>query len=119
MGSGPETVHLHGETWDWTAVSPQVEWATGRAWHPSEWNCRDALVEGSMDTPYVGQSYDPEKAEVVRGGWDHDHCQICFWTLRETEDAESGAGYTDGDLWLCTECYEKLVSPRQRGQAHA
>jgi len=43
----------------------------------------------------------------------HDHCEICFWVLRESEDEEEGIGYTDGyGNWVCLECFEKLLTPK-------
>ena len=49
-----------------------------------------------------------------RPGWDHDHCEICWWKLVEGDDPSRNAGYTfNGRSWLCTECYEKFVAPER------
>ena len=108
----PETVILHGHPFEAEYIEDSAEWALGFDWRFAEWRCRDALVDHGAQTLYTGQRYDPSKVELVRGGWKHDHCAICWWTLWETEDPESGTGYTDGIDWLCVECYEKLVLPR-------
>jgi hypothetical protein len=62
---------------------------------------------------YSGQVYDPEKFELVKGGWREDHCAICWWKLCESDSAEHSEGYTNGQDWLCTECYERFVSPKR------
>ena len=53
----------------------------------------------------------PETApEVVPAGWDHDHCQICWWDLFESPDEAHSIGYTDSRGWLCSECYDQFVA---------
>ncbi|WP_394165163.1 hypothetical protein [Neptunomonas phycophila] len=71
---------------------------------------RAALVSKCKTSEYVGQSYRPEYTELVEDGWNHDHCEICWWSLHEADDPESGEGYTvEGRAWLCCEYYEKLI----------
>jgi hypothetical protein len=41
---------------------------------------------------------------VVRGGWDHEHCELCRGKI-----GVGGApvGYRDNDdQWLCESCYD-------------
>jgi hypothetical protein len=46
--------------------------------------------------------------QLVPGGWDHEHCEIC----REHID-HGDFGYQDrDDHWLCEDCYDKYVRPR-------
>ncbi|HTP30785.1 MAG TPA: hypothetical protein VMJ75_01350 [Candidatus Acidoferrales bacterium] len=44
-------------------------------------------------------------AQLVPGGWDHEHCQLC------REHINNGDfGYRDeDDHWLCESCYDKYV----------
>jgi hypothetical protein len=46
---------------------------------------RDTLPPDSRDggewyrsTPYTGQPFDSEEYELVEGGWDHEHCDVCW-----------------------------------------
>ena len=65
-------------------------------------------------TPYRGQEFDPAKADVVEGAWDHDHCYVCGWRL------ESGDSYwanRDG-VTLCDVCHDYVAAnpkPEQQG----
>lgn len=48
--------------------------------------------------------------EVVRGGWDHEHCELC-----RAHIGASGAptGYVDlEDRWLCEACYHRYAASR-------
>lgn len=48
--------------------------------------------------------------EIVPGGWDHEHCELCWRTVGSGGDPE---GYinSDGD-WVCTRCHQRFVEPR-------
>jgi hypothetical protein len=50
-------------------------------------------------------------AHVVPGGWDHEHCALCWQKISGIAGANQ-SGYTDGRDWLCTDCYEKFIIPR-------
>jgi hypothetical protein len=55
---------------------------------------------------YLGQTYDKSKFELVEGMWDHEHCSVCWFTIKE--------GYTywenaDRKERLCDLCYEALT----------
>jgi len=65
--------------------------------------------KGGTVSLYHGQKYDPDKIDLVEDGWCHDHCEICCWNIYESEDSEHGEGYTDGDNWICLECYDKVL----------
>ncbi len=65
---------------------------------------------GSRTSLYVGQKFDPQYIDLVDDGWTHDHCEICYKDLYEIEDPEHGEGYTNGQDWICSECYLKYVA---------
>ena len=44
-----------------------------------------------------------------RGTWSHDHCEICGWELRESDNEEQSVGYVDGSDWICSECYHQFI----------
>ena len=58
---------------------------------------------------YSGQGYDPAYFKVERGTWNHDHCQVCGWELRDSDEEDQAIGYIDGADWICTECYHQFI----------
>ncbi|MHC4562385.1 MAG: hypothetical protein ACYS8X_06390 [Planctomycetota bacterium] len=74
----------------------------------------EGLLEGSCPLPFDADDVRDGHWECVPGGWDHDHCSICWWTLQEAEDPEVGTGWhcEDSENWVCNECYETLLRPR-------
>jgi hypothetical protein len=77
---------------------------------------RDALPPDSRDggewhssTQYTGQPFDPEEYELVEGGWDHEHCDVCW---ARVEDGMSywlnvnPPPYVD----LCEACYPRVMA---------
>jgi hypothetical protein len=112
MADIPETVEIHDSTWERSHVEESIAYCKESSWERKVWFPRDALVHRSGGTVsfYVGQKFDPAKIDLVKGGWSHDHCQICWWDLYESEDPEHGIGYTNGDNWLCSECYSKFIA---------
>ncbi len=104
------TVTIHGSEWRRADIDGEVVYCRGLQWHREPWVRRDALVQRTGTTSlYVGQRYDPAYYELVRGGWSHDHCEICWWTLSEGGDEEHSVGYTDGRRWICSECYHQFI----------
>lgn len=39
---------------------------------------------------------------------EHEHCEICWWAIGESDDPDDGSGSTDGYRWLCRRCAEAL-----------
>lgn len=108
-----EYVSIHGDKWKIFDINEQIKWAREQVWKKQKWLPRAALVSKGKTSEYVGQSYRPEYTRLVEDGWSHDHCEICWWSLYETDNPESGVGYTtDGRTWLCSECYEKFIVPK-------
>jgi hypothetical protein len=64
------------------------------------------------EAPYTGQEYDPSKFELVEGGWDHEHCSVC-WAKIEAGDSYWANDGSD-QVALCPACFEWL-----RGQLRA
>ena len=111
--SQESTVIIQGGEWKRTHVEEQVAYCRSFQWRREPWMRRDALVQrdGSKSL-YGGQRYNPAYYELVRGGWSHDHCEICWWTLSEGGDEENSVGYTDGQQWICSECYHLFIEPK-------
>ena len=105
-----EHVNIHGSSWKWADVQEPIAWARQQQWKQQKWTTRAALVSKSCVSDYSGQSYNPEQVKLVEDGWTHDHCEICWWMLFESEVLEDGQGYTiDGHKWICTECYLQFL----------
>ncbi len=108
-------VEIHGELWGADSVRGLGEYYRKFQWESRQWVARDALVQRSNAALYLysGQSYDPEKANLLKGGWSEDPCAICWWKLCESDSPEHGEGYRNSQDWLCTECYERFATPRR------
>jgi hypothetical protein len=50
--------------------------------------------------------------EIVEGGWDHEHCAICWQTISPNELGNE-YGYQDqNDSWVCQTCYKQYIVPK-------
>ena len=106
-------IQIHGHDCDLKYVKKLAKLCKKSRWERQQWALSPVLIEetdeGKVTSKYLGQEYDPEKAEYVENGWNHDHCVICGWVLDDAPDEEHNTGYTDGECWVCTECYERFV----------
>ena len=108
-----EYVTIHGDKWKLTDIKEPIDWAIDQQLKRQKWLPRAALVSKGKISEYIGQKYQSKYTKLVEDGWSHDHCEICLWSLYESDETESGEGYTDdGRSWLCTECYEQFVAPK-------
>lgn len=68
------------------------------------WTRRVFEPKDAIKTYYDG------RREEIPGGWDHEHCEICYATISPKKQPE---GYADQeDRWVCIRCYETYVQPR-------
>ncbi len=85
----------------------------GRQWRrthfqPSDMVCSYAGCRGGMATRLSPEA--PSGGDVVPGGWDHEHCDICWKTIGFGGEA---VGYFDSpDTWVCEVCFSSFVEPR-------
>jgi hypothetical protein len=58
---------------------------------------------------YHGEPFDPAQYRVVRGGWDHEHCYLCWAKVLPGEEwwATQPANFED-EIGLCLDCYSRL-----------
>lgn len=104
-----KNVTIHGDIWDYKDIEYQVDWVRKQKWKKKKWDPRPALVSNGRISDYHGQKYNPDYSILQKDGWTHDHCEICCWTIFESENPEEGTAYTsNGHNWLCTECYEQF-----------
>lgn len=85
-------------------------------WARKQFIAPDAFVQ-EAPTPGWRQSRAAEPGDegradgqIVPGGWDHEHCEICWRHIGSGGDAD---GYVTGDdQWVCTYCYSRYVERR-------
>jgi hypothetical protein len=53
--------------------------------------------------PYRGQPFDPDAQQLVEGGWDHEHCDVCNARIVEGDRYWTNEGPEHVDL--CATCY--------------
>ena len=94
--------------WEEDYLVQAIEYARGRMWSADIWHPQDALVDrsGGSTRLYRNQRFDPAYFDLVRAGWTHDHCDICWATLVDQDNGASSEG-----TWLCTYCYEHFIKP--------
>jgi hypothetical protein len=52
------------------------------------------------------------KTEAVTGGWDHEHCEICWESISQFD--EQKCGYKDqNNNWVCEKCFHSFVEPKK------
>ena len=115
--TGP-TIEIRGEQHDKACVEGGIEYCLPQTWRQATWQPSDTVVckPNELVRPYEGKGYDPDKSEFVRGGWDHDHCELCWWTLDGRDGPAHNTGWvSDTDVWLCNECYARFIQPRLEG----
>lgn len=105
------TVQIHGQQWNLDYIRDGVKRCRAYNWHwqKASWKPRDVVVHRktgkfSFD---LALAEDSENFEILKDGWKKDHCAVCGWELFESDD-HHGIGYTNGQQWVCLECYDKF-----------
>ena len=107
-----DTVEIHGALWDADYLRDAVVKCRSSYWSKRHWFPRDIAVhrETGRFSFDVSLTETSNEFNLVKGGWKKDYCFICRWELFESEDRpDHGNAYTNGNAWLCTECYEKFL----------
>jgi hypothetical protein len=74
---------------------------SSRNWQRIEFQPRDGVLY-----------HNDGRVEVIEGGWDHEHCSIC-WENISPDQPDNKYGYFDqNNDWVCQSCYEKYVIPK-------
>jgi hypothetical protein len=117
----PRLVEIHGHKKDLNQLQPIIADLLHFYWEKREWKAQDLLLHrlSQRVSFYHGQPYDEKVFQLVKGGWSRDRCELCRWELSETAEAAHGTAYTNGRVWLCTECAEKFVIPMKRAGGFA
>jgi hypothetical protein len=89
-----------------------------------EWSRQEFIKKDGYEFEFKGMkmiSKDREKPEIAtggegkvrKGGWNHEHCEICEATISEKIKI---FGYMSNDgKWVCEKCYQIYVNPRKLG----
>ncbi|MCI5142677.1 MAG: hypothetical protein D3909_13340 [Candidatus Electrothrix sp. ATG1] len=104
-----DTVLIHGEHWKVIDIKEEVEWCRKQKWEKATFAPRDAIKQKHSWTEHKEAKAVPVGGEIIEGGWEHEHCQVCWWKIRESDNPEVGVGYTNANQWLCVECYRQFV----------
>jgi hypothetical protein len=105
------TLHIHGLQWNRDYILDGVKRCRKYDWHwrRSLWKPRDVIVHrktGKLSLD-LALAEDQDNFEVSKAGWKKDICAICAWELFESDD-HHGVGYTNGQQWVCLECYDRF-----------
>lgn len=82
-------------------------------WREREYAAQDAVwCERSRTLrPYSGEV--PEGGTLIKGGWDHEHCEICWETI--SQQTAPAAVFAEPNHWICKSCFQQFVVPRSLG----
>jgi hypothetical protein len=104
------------ESW-WTPDQLELVEDRQRTWHHAHFQPSDMLLfHRGPDEGSIGRQLQPGEiptdGEVVKGGWDHAHCELC-WAEISAAGNDNRDGYTDNvGHWLCTTCFNAYITPR-------
>jgi len=99
----------------WQAYHVTMILDPANAWRQAEFVAGDAQyfeLGGHRGWQKLGQEFleGAMPREVVRGGWDHEHCELCRANIGA---GGAPAGYVDAEeRWLCEACYRLYAKPR-------
>ena len=119
MKPSSQTIIIHGNEWKLTDIKLDIDWCRNRHWKQDKWTPSDALTQKSGTTSkYAGQRFDPTKYTLIKNGWNHDHCSICWWTLHESDNPAEATGWKDDqNNWLCNECHQQFIERNDKYKA--
>ncbi|CAA0117553.1 hypothetical protein [Zhongshania aliphaticivorans] len=107
-----ETVLIHGDEWKLEDIQEEISWCREQSWIKQKFTASDAVKQKNHWRKYIPGEVIPKGGEIVPKGHDHEHCQICWWSISESEDPTKNQGYVSGHHWVCTECYGNFIQPK-------
>lgn len=84
----------------------------GRQWQKKRFEPSRAIRFKRRNSVYMkkGDDSEPAEGELVKNGWDHAHCEICYQTLGSGGQPD---GYvSESETWVCERCYDTFVHRR-------
>ena len=79
-------------------------------WKDQEYVAPDGVwIERSRTMrPFSGEV--PDGGVLVKGGWDHEHCEICCDSI--SQQTNPIGVFAEPYHWICKECYRRFIIPR-------
>ena len=97
---------------EWTADQLAIAQSEPEKWHKECFKSSDMVAfrqpGGSSLGRRMGEEEVPEDAFVVKGGWEHEHCSLCWKEISE-RDHDDHCGWVKDSQWVCQECFEKYI----------
>jgi hypothetical protein len=63
----------------------------------------NALCKTSKDTDF-------QNGNLIKGGWDHEHCEICSQKI--CQNVNPIGMFSEPDHWVCGDCYTQYIALR-------
>lgn len=60
--------------------------------------------------PYDGEPFDPEVYELMEGGWDHEHCDVCWAKVTDGMAYWPNVSPDAGQVDLCEACHPRVMA---------
>jgi len=96
----------------WSKDQLEIAQSSSERWHKEQFKEQDMVTFSSDDGSVIGRKVEQDdeigNGTIVPGGWDHEHCELCYKTISAIEGYDSIA-YTDKKNWVCEQCYEKYI----------
>jgi hypothetical protein len=116
----PDVTLRRGEVYSfgcwWDPWQLQLARDTSRNWQHKAFAPADAIAapatasgKGRMVRKMKPGEKPREGEWGIPGGWDHEHCGLCWKTISCDREGDR-SGYADGEDWICQECYEKYIA---------
>jgi len=96
----------------WTPDQLAIAQDLSREWQKVTFVPSDAVEIVTDDSRIMlrelEEGEDPVHGRLVEGGWDHEHCALCWRTISAREE-DDNTGYRNGRNWLCSFCYQRFI----------
>jgi hypothetical protein len=96
----------------WTPRQRALVEDHSRIWRHARFQPSGAVEVTTGGTRFARKAEPGEAATPgLEVGWDHEHCALCWRKLSAYPEHEH-EGFTDGEEWICGECFERYLQPR-------
>ena len=97
----------------WSLDQLQLVQDSSRRWKKEKFVPRNAVELPRTDAIRAFRLRREDEAVIdgvlIARGWDHEHCFLCWRKISPGED-DNDAGYSDGQEWLCEDCYQAYIA---------
>lgn len=95
-----------GRQFDKEVIKKELLWVKKLNWTSYNWKPQKALIDKKSKNVHLftGQKFDPESFELAKDGWTHDHCDICFQDIRESDLC----AISEGNI-ICNNCFIDFI----------